>query len=259
MVQEAIGEIKTASRFNDRVENYAAYRPGYPAGVSDFLRDELGLPPAAMVADVGSGTGLFSELLLRNGNAVVGVEPNDAMRAAAESRLKSYPNFRSVKGTAEATTLAGASVDLVAAAQAFHWFNAEAARAEFQRILKPGGWIALVWNMRRLEASLFLHDYEQLLQKFGTDYRQVNCEQVSEARIADFFAGEFGVRRFDNFQPVDFAGLRGRLLSSSYVPLAGHPRYEPMLEALRRLFDAHEQGGRVTIEYDAKVYYGRLG
>lgn len=251
-------ELKTASRFNDRVENYAAYRPGYPAGIVDFLRDELSLTPAATVADVGAGTGLLSELLLRNGNVVIGVEPNDAMRAVAESRLKSYPNFRSVKGTAEATTLADACVEFIAAAQAFHWFDAGRARAEFRRILQPEGWVVLVWNMRRLEATPFLRDYEGLLREFGTDYQQVNCEQVSEARIADFFAGEFGVRAFDNFQSVDFAGLRGRLLSSSYVPLAGHPNHAPMLEALRRLFDAHQQGGRVTIEYDAKVYYGRL-
>jgi SAM-dependent methyltransferase len=251
-------ELKTASRFNDRVENYAAYRPGYPSGVVALLRDELKLAPAATVADIGSGTGLLSELLLRNGNVVVGVEPNDAMRAFAESRLKEFPNFRSVKGTAEATTLEDASIDVVTAAQAFHWFDARMARAEFRRILKPEGWVVLVWNMRRLEATPFLRDYEQLLREFGTDYEQVNCEQLSDERIADFFAGEFGVRSFDNFQSVDFAGLRGRLLSASYVPLAGHPKYEPMLAALRRLFDTHQQGGRVEIEYDAKVYYGRL-
>jgi SAM-dependent methyltransferase len=254
-----MSEVKTASRFDDRVENYVAYRPKYPVGVIDFLRDELGLTPETVVADVGSGTGFLSELFLLNGNAVVGVEPNDKMRAAAELLLRSYPKFKSVKGTAEATTLDSASVGLVTAAQAFHWFDAERARAEFRRILKPGGWAVLVWNMRRTEATPFLRNYEKLLREFGTDYAQVNCEQVSEDRIAQFFAGGFGSRRFDNFQSVDFASLRGRLLSSSYVPLAGHPSYEPMLAALRRLFDSHQQDGRVTIEYDTKVYYGQLG
>ncbi|MDT7604419.1 MAG: hypothetical protein QOF61_2416 [Acidobacteriota bacterium] len=253
-----MSDVKTASRFDDRVENYVAYRPKYPAGVIDFLRDELGLTTAAVVADVGSGTGILSELFLRNGNAVVGVEPNDKMRAAAEVLLRSYPKFKSVNGTAEATTLEDASVELVAAAQAFHWFDAGRARSEFRRILRPGGWTVLVWNMRRTEATAFLRDYEKLLREFGTDYAQVNCEQVSEERIARFFAGAFGSKRFDNFQSLDFASLRGRLLSSSYVPLAGHPKFEPMLEALHRLFDLHEQGGRVRIEYDAKVYYGRL-
>jgi SAM-dependent methyltransferase len=154
--------------------------------------------------------------------------------------------------------LESSSVDLVTAAQAFHWFDADVARAEFRRILKPNGSVALMWNMRRVDATAFLRDYEQLLREFGTDYAQVNCEQVSEERIAQLFGGELGVRSFDNFQSVDFAGLRGRLLSSSYVPLEGHPDYEPMLARLRQLFDAHQQDGRVVIEYDAKVYHGRL-
>jgi SAM-dependent methyltransferase len=251
-------DINTAGRFDDRVENYVAYRPGYPSGVIDFLRDELGLTPGSTVADVGSGTGILSELLLEAGCKVVGVEPNDAMRAAAESRLKSFAEFRSVKGTAEATTLEGASADFVTAAQAFHWFDAGRARAEFRRILKPGGWVVLVWNMRRTDATLFLRDYENLLREFGTDYAQVNCEQVSEGRIAEFFAGGFGSKSFDNFQSFDFEGLRGRLLSSSYVPLGGDPKFEPMLAALRRIFDARQRDGRVRVEYDAKVYYGRL-
>lgn len=255
---ETRGETPTATRFNDRVANYVAYRPGYPARLVEFLREELGARPGAKVADVGAGTGILSELLLREGCAVVCVEPNDAMRAAAESRLKSYTAFASVKGTAEATTLADASVDLVTAAQAFHWFDAEAARAEFRRILRPTGRVALLWNMRRTHTSPFLRDYEALLREFGTDYAQVNCEQVSEDRIAAFFRGEYGARGFDNFQPVDFQALRGRLLSSSYVPLEGHPRYAPMLARLREIFDEHERGGRVTIEYDAKVFYGRL-
>jgi SAM-dependent methyltransferase len=256
--REAIEGIKTARRFDDRVANYVAYRPSYPAGLIDFLRDELGATRGATVADVGAGTGMLSELLLKEGCAVVGVEPNDAMRAVAESRLKSYPNFKSVRGTAEATTLESSSVDLVMAAQAFHWFDAVRARAEFRRILKPNGSVALLWNMRRIDATPFLGDYEQLLREFGTDYAQVNCEQVSEERIASFFGGEFDVRSFDNFQAVDFAGLQGRLLSSSYVPLEGHPNYEPMLARLRQLFDAHQQDGRVLIEYDARVYHGRL-
>jgi SAM-dependent methyltransferase len=258
MSGERMSEVKTASRFNDRVANYVAYRPGYPAQVIDFLRDELGLAPGALVADVGSGTGILSELLLKAGCKVVGVEPNDAMRAAAESRLESYAQFRSAEGTAEATTLEDESADFVTAAQAFHWFDADGARAEFRRILKPGGWVVLVWNMRRTDSTAFLRDYEKLLREFGTDYAQVNCEQVSEDRIAEFFAGGFGSKSFDNFQSFDFDGLRGRLLSSSYVPLADHPKYEPMLEALRRLFDARQRDGRVRVEYDTKLYYGKL-
>ncbi len=249
--------IDSARRFDQRVENYVAYRPKYPTAVVDFLRAELGLA-ASVVADVGSGTGILSELLLEVGCRVFGVEPNAAMRAAAERLLQAQANFRSVAGTAEATTLGDASVDFVTAGQAFHWFDADGARREFRRILRPGGWAVLVWNMRRLDTTPFLREYEQLLRDYGTDYTQVNCEQLPEERIADFFAGGYEWRAFDNFQVFDYAGLRGRLLSSSYVPLAGHPKHEPMLKALRRLFDSHQRDGRVTIEYDTKLYYGRL-
>ena len=248
----------TVTRFDQRVANYIAYRPHYPAAVADFLRAGLGLNAAAFVADVGSGTGILSELLLKVGCTVFGVEPNAAMRAAAERLLESYPNFKSIVGKAEATTLDDASVDFVTAGQAFHWFDAAGARREFRRILKPRGWTVLVWNMRRVDATPFLREYEQLLREFGTDYAQVNCEQLSEEQIADFFASDYGQKVFDNAQVVGYTGLRGRLLSSSYVPLADDARYEPMLAALRRLFDSHQQAGRVTIEYDTKVYYGRL-
>ncbi len=248
----------TVNRFDDRVANYVAYRPKYPAAVAEFLRAELKLNADAVVADVGSGTGILSELLLQTGASVFGVEPNDAMRAAAEELLKSYPNFTSINGTAEATTLPDASVDLATAAQAFHWFDAGRTRLEFQRILRAGGWVVLVWNVRRLDSTPFLRAYEQLLREFGTDYSQVNCEQLPEAKIAQFFAGAYNQRSFDNFQTFDYAGVRGRLLSSSYVPLAGQPQHEPMLAALKQLFDSHQQAGQVTIEYDTKLYYGRL-
>jgi ubiquinone/menaquinone biosynthesis C-methylase UbiE len=248
----------TIGRFNERVANYIAYRPKYPAAVGEFLRAELGLSAASAVADVGSGTGILSELLLRERCTVCGVEPNEPMRAAAEELLQAYPNFKSVDGTAEATTLRSASVDLVTAGQAFHWFDGARARVEFKRILKPAGWVALMWNMRRTDTTPFLRDYEKLLREFGTDYTQVNCEQLPEERIAEFFGGPYGQRSFANEQVFAYAGVRGRLLSSSYVPLAGQPKHEPMLAELQRIFALHERDGRVTIEYDTKVFYGRL-
>jgi SAM-dependent methyltransferase len=248
----------TIGRFNERVANYIAYRPKYPAAVAEFLRAELRLSAASVVADVGSGTGILSELLLRERCTVFGVEPNKPMRAAAEELLQAYPNFKSVDGTAEATTLRSASVDLVTAGQAFHWFDGARARVEFKRILKPAGWVALMWNMRRTDTTPFLRAYEKLLREFGTDYTQVNCEQLPEERIAEFFGGPYNRRSFANEQVLDYAGVRGRLLSSSYVPLAGQPNHEPMLAELQRIFDLHERAGRVTIEYDTKVFYGRL-
>jgi len=251
-------ESKTASRFNHRAEDYAAYRPGYPAGALDFLREELKLSPASIIADVGSGTGLLSESFLRNGNEVFGVEPNDEMRAAAESRLQSYPNFKSVKGTAEATTLAGASFDFVAAGQAFHWFDTDRARAEFARILKPGGYAVIIWNLRRTNSTSFLRDYEALLRRVGTDYDKVAKSYAKEEDLHRFFDGDYRMKRFDNSQTFDFTGLRGRTLSASYVPLAGQPGHEELLAGLREIFDRHHHNGTVEHQYDTEIYYGKV-
>lgn len=248
------------SRFSSRVENYIKYRPGYPPGVIETLRAECGLSVASLVADVGSGTGLLARLFLDLGCAVTGIEPNAEMRAAAERLLADYPNFISLPGSAEETGLPDASQNFVTVGQAFHWFNPSDARTEFRRILRPGGWVALVWNQRRTTSSPFLRDYEALLQAYATDYNQVNHRNVEESpeTIPAFFGGNYRVARFDNVQPFDFEGLRGRLLSSSYAPESGQPGYEEMLVELRLSFDRHQQNGRVLFEYDTRLYYGAL-
>lgn len=246
-------------RFSSRVDNYVKYRPGYPAGVVDVLARECGLTPASTVADVGSGTGISTEVFLRNGNRVYAVEPNREMREAAERLLAGYERFVSVAGAAEATTLDDASVDLVTAGQAFHWFDQPAARAEFARILRPGGWTALMWNIRNVEATPFMREYEQLLREFGTDYENVSHHGVADFEMAEFFApNDYQLSLLENAQTFDYEGLEGRLLSSSYVPEAGHPGYEPMLAALRELFDRHASDGLVAFEYQTKIYFGRL-
>lgn len=246
-------------RFSDRVENYVRYRPGYPRAVLELLKEECGLRPVSVVADVGSGTGILSRLFLDGGCRVYGVEPNREMREAGERLLADRANFVSVDGTAEATGLAEASVDFVAAGQAFHWFETEASRAEFARILKPEGWTVLVWNDRRTRASAFLKDYERLLLEHGTDYAQGAGREVAADSIEAFFAPGWCERRaFRNEQVFDWEGLKGRVMSASYVPAPGHPRHGPMLKALRALFDRHEKDGAVVFEYDTNVYYGRL-
>jgi SAM-dependent methyltransferase len=246
-------------RFTHRVANYAAYRPKYPAAVLEFMRAELGLNASSVVADVGAGTGIWTEILLRGDcDTVFAVEPNDAMRAAAENSLGNFPNFKSVNGAAEATTLAAASVDFITAAQAFHWFDAGAAREEFARILKPGGWVVLLWNMRRIETTPFLRELERILRTYGTDYERVAADNPGAELMEEFFPRGYGTRSFAHEQILDYEALRGRWLSASYVPLAGHPNHEPMFDALRRAFDAHHQGGAVCIEYETVVYYGQL-
>jgi ubiquinone/menaquinone biosynthesis C-methylase UbiE len=249
---------KHTERFTSRVESYAKYRPSYPPELIELLRSECGLTSEAVVADVGSGTGILSELLLKNGNEVIGVEPNDAMRNAGAELMRAYPKFRSVAASAEATTLPPASVDLITAGQAFHWFDAPAARSEFARVLKPNGFVVLIWNDRRLNSTAFLKDYELFLKEFGTDY--ANVQQFDSAsHIASFFAPmSFKQKDFPNRQEFDFAGLKGRVLSTSYTPEPGHAKFEPMMEALDKLFISHQDDGIVAFEYDTKVYYGQL-
>ena len=248
----------STQRFSCRVDNYVRYRPGYPREVLDLLKKECGLTADSVIADIASGTGIFTQVLLENGNRVFGVEPNAEMRRAGEEFLRSYSRFSSVAGTAEATTLPEHTVDLAAAAQAAHWFDREKARREFVRILKPGGWCVLLWNERRTDSTPFLREYEQLLLTHGTDYQEVRHERTT-AEIAGFFSpSPFRSIALETRQDVDYAGLEGRLLSSSYTPTPDHANYEPMLRDLRRIFDSHQIHDRVSLEYNTLVYYGQL-
>jgi ubiquinone/menaquinone biosynthesis C-methylase UbiE len=249
---------ESVERFTSRVEDYAKYRPGYPVAVVELLRRECGLTPESIVADVGSGTGKLSEILLANGNVVLGVEPNAAMRVVAEKIFKDEPRFRSIDGSAEATTLDDASVDLITAGQAFHWFDPLKTRTEWRRILKPNSWVALVWNDRQLETTPFLADYEELLVEFGTDYAEVRHDN-GLPRIQQFFAGDgYTLRGFPNTQIFDLDGLQGRVRSSSYTPEPSHPNFEPMMRQLQVVFDKHQENGYVNFGYETKVFYGQL-
>jgi ubiquinone/menaquinone biosynthesis C-methylase UbiE len=246
------------ARFSDRVENYVRYRPGYPPEVLELLRAECGLQPSHVVADIASGTGVFTRLLLENGNSVFAVEPNTEMRKTGIHQLEAYHRLVSVAGTAEATTLRSASVDFVTAAQAAHWFDLPRARAEFARILRPEGWCVLIWNERRTATTPFLRDYEQLLLTYGTDYKEVRHERTT-AMIHEFFApARCEERVFSLRQQFDYEGTAGRLLSSSYAPLEGHPSHAPMMQELRRIFRAHARDNVVVFEYSTRVYYGKL-
>jgi len=246
-------------RFSSRVENYVRYRPGYPPAILDLLKRDCGLTADAVIADVGSGTGMLTELFLENGNRVYGVEPNREMREAAERLLQGYPNFTSIDATAEAIPLDDGCVDFVTAGQSFHWFDRAQARREFARILRPGGWVVLAWNMRRRSATPFMVAYEQLLRTYAVDYEAVDHKHVDGDALVSFFAPA-GYRRavFDNRQVFGFEGVQGRLLSSSYTPEEGHPHHAPMLEALRVIFAEHQVDGQVAFDYDCQVYYGQL-
>jgi len=252
--------MKSTERFGNRVEDYVRTRPGYPEALIPWLMRQCGLRAGDAVADVGSGTGLFTRELLRHGLRVEGVEPNAPMRAAGDAYLAEFgAAFHSHAGTAEATGLAQGSVRLVTAAQAFHWFRPEPVRAEFARILAPGGRAALIWNVRR-EDTPFLRGYEALLQGHAPEYANSGVPaQANLEVIRPFFAPSAFVEHSVPYaQYFDREGLRGRLLSSSYAPAAGTSGHEPMLAALDALFDAHQRNGQVAFEYDTRAFVGQL-
>lgn len=264
------------TRFSGRVDNYVKHRPGYPDALLTALQEEVGVSAASVVADIGAGTGISTALLLRTGCLVYAVEPNANMRDAAERRFAGEPRFHSVAARAEATGLPDASVDVIAAGTAFHWFNREETRREFGRILRsggpsaggglrsapdgtggaPAGRVALFWNVRRAESTPLMRDYEQLLRDFGTDYAAIEHRQWDDASLEPFFGGPVQRRAFDNEQILDYAGLEGRLLSASYAPPPGHPAHLAMLARLRRMFDDHQQQGRVRFVYDTVLHFG---
>ncbi|HET6424871.1 MAG TPA: class I SAM-dependent methyltransferase [Planctomycetaceae bacterium] len=249
----------STARFSSRVDHYVRYRPGYPPEVWDALTHAVsGLHEGAVIADIGSGTGISARLFLEHHCIVHAVEPNAAMRVAAERDLTGVPNFHSHDGTAEATGLPDASVDLVVAAQAFHWFDPTAAKREFARISRNDGWCALIWNTRRLDSTPFLRDYEAFLTQFGTDYLQVRHQTVDRDRLAAFFTTGWTVETLYNEQRFDREGLHGRVLSSSYTPGPEDPRHAPMLAALDELFDRHQYNSEVAFEYDTEIFLGRV-
>lgn len=251
--------LAPTERFSNRVADYVRYRPDYPPALLAWLHGEIGVARDAKVADIGAGTGISSKMFLDAGHEVVAVEPNAAMRAAALDWLGSNAKFSAVDGSAEATQLADASVDLVASAQSFHWFDQQAVKPEWRRILRKNGLVAIWWNSRKLRGSAFLEGYEQLLNEFGSDYSSVSERYDDDAHMQRWFgAGLRGSARFAHAQRLDFDALRGRLLSSSYAPLADDARHAPMLRALRELFDATAENGRVDFAYDTRVFVGAL-
>jgi SAM-dependent methyltransferase len=267
-------EVKTSGdtgdnlrRFSSRVENYIKFRPDYPKEIIAFLERESILKKESVIADIGSGTGISAALFLENGNVVYGVEPNKEMREAGEKLLKQYTTFFSVDATAEETSLPTEDIDVVVAGQAFHWFDKEKCKAEFKRILKKEGYAVLMWNDRRTDTTPFLQAYEDFIKMFATDYLQVNHKNIDEKIFESFFARpddpvgrehSYKMESFLNRQHFDLDGLKGRILSSSYMPEAGHKDFDFMMSVLKKIFNRFQEDGKVIIEYDTKVYYGKL-
>ncbi|MNH95749.1 hypothetical protein D3C73_483990 [compost metagenome] len=249
--------MDSTKRFTERVDNYVKYRPSYPQALIDFLFTELGFTEQSVIADVGSGTGIFTKLLLEQGSHVIAIEPNSGMRTAAEEQLQAFEGFVSVEGTAEDTRLEAASVDYLVSAQAFHWFNRAEAKQEFSRILKPDGKVVLIWNNRVTDKTPFDRAYEEVLLAFGKDYTAVRHTNIQEKDLRTFFKeGQYVKQSFLNGQVCDFDGMKGRVLSSSYMPLPHEATYPALLERLKSVFDTYNENGYITITYNAEIYYG---
>jgi SAM-dependent methyltransferase len=251
--------LDSTARFSGRAQAYASGRPGYPPQIAGHVARELALAPGAVIVDLGSGTGLSSRIFLQAGFRVIGVEPNAQMRAQAERALADMPDFVSVAGSAQATTLPDAGADCVVAAQAFHWFDLNATRAESLRILRAPPRAALIWNVRRTQESDFSRGYERLLLEFGNEYPHIRERHTDENSIGALFGGPHWRRSdFEHVTESDFELLAARVSSTSYLPAPHDSAYAPMMRALRQLFDSNQRAGRVTMQYDARVYTGLI-
>ena len=255
--------MDSTARFSDRVEAYLAGRPRYPREIVTHL-ERIGalpaLPRRGVIADIGVGTGLSAEPFLAAGHRVIGIEPNAPMRAAGAEFLARYANFEVRDGTADATGLTDVAVDLVVAAQAFHWFDPRRFRAESLRILRPGGWAALKWNDRDLSATPFLSDYEDLLIEFGNDYRAIRYRHQGTEAIPLYFDGRVPtVAEFRHQRRLDWSMLASLAGSASYLPAPGQPRHAELKAALRALFESHAEGGTIEMRYTCRVHAAPLG
>ena len=255
--------LSATERFSNRADAYVRGRPSYPRQIVDHLQHAGALKRGQIVVDIGVGTGLSAEPFLRSGYSVIGVEPNEAMRLAGDQQLGSYidkgGNYRSIAGTAEATTLPDNAADLVIAGQAFHWFDAKRAAIEARRIMRPGGWAALIWNDRQSTGSAFLAGYEALLRTHGVDYDKTIHRHIDDKAIAQFFGpAQPLVATFDNPRELTREDLLALAGSASYLPAPGDARHAAMLSALNALFDAHQKSGSVQMMYRTRMHYAQL-
>jgi SAM-dependent methyltransferase len=249
----------STERFSERVEAYLAGRPRYPAAIVNHLAGRGSLPANATIADIGIGTGLSAEPFLAAGYRVIGIEPNAPMRAAGAEYLGRYPDFEMREGNADATGLSAESVELVLAAQAFHWFDAARFRAESLRILRPGGWAALIWNDRDLDGTPFLAGYEALLIEHGRDYLAIRYRHRGTDAIPVYFGGHAPVAaEFPHRRRMGWNALAALAKSASYLPSEGQPGHAELMAALRRLFDAHAEQGTIEMRYTCRVHAATL-
>lgn len=248
----------STTRFTTKAEVYAKARPRYPQAVVTFLESENILHPGNTVVDLGSGTGLSALPFLETGYTVIGVEPNDSMRAEGVHFLAQYPRFRTVQGSSVATSLPDRTAEVVIAAQAFHWFDLEKTRAEMQRLLQPPGWFVAMWNHRNVQASAFQQQYDTILRRYCPDYHILADLYGSPTRAATFFSQGYRQVTLPNPQQLNWELFQARIESSSYIPKPDHPDFAPFMAEMKQLFDQHAREGLVQFDLEVWLQWGKL-
>lgn len=248
--------MNNTAKFDGKGDIYAKARPKYAVEVFDYIKNTLQIPERSVFADIGSGTGIFSEQLLDNGYRVFAVEPNTDMRKKAEEKLSLYQDFVSLNGTDSNTAIPNQSVDCITTAQAFHWFDAEAFKKECRRILKPYGKVIIIYNTRdrSAECNVALSD---LHRKYCPDFRGFSKGMNGE-KCRAFFDNKCDVFRADNSQTYDRQGYIDRILSSSYSLCESDDRFAEYIAEANRLFDAFSNNGALTVPMHTVAYIGTI-
>lgn len=245
-------------KFDKKGGIYSKARPSYPDELFVYLKEHNLISGSTVVADIGSGTGIFTEKLCPYVSKIFAIEPNDDMRSVAEVKYAAHENIISVNGSAENTKLSDKSVDFITVAQAFHWFDRQTFKAECQRILKIDGNILLVWNDRDTESELIMENYD-INRRFCPNFNgSSNGIDFSKNAFTDFFKGNFDVVQFRNDLIYNENAFISRCLSSSYAPKPGEKNYNEYVADLQELFKKHSQNGTVPYPYITRCYIGKV-
>jgi ubiquinone/menaquinone biosynthesis C-methylase UbiE len=245
--------------FSKTTDFYDKARPSYPEELFNFLENKFKINSTHVIADIGSGTGIFTRLWLDRSYHVISVEPNNDMRKIVEESLNHYPYFKSIAASAEATNLETNSIDIITAATAFHWFNLELARSEFKRILKPGGLCILIWNIRDNTFPI-MQDYESMMRLYVKDYNKVVANHyLYYNEIIDLFnPNRIEISEFSNSQTLNLNAFKERILSTSYSPKLGEANYKKLLLAAENLFNKYQSSKVIKLHYKCICYVGNL-
>ncbi len=250
--------VENKSLFSGKASIYSRYRPGYPKDLIEILMKETGFNQGWVVADIGSGTGILSRLFLENGNRVYCIEPNSDMRSESVKYNSGFQNCTVLNGTAENTGLESNSVDIAVAGQSFHWFDPVAARIEMIRILKDGGYAALIWNNRSEDEGSLSRGYDNICSRYSHNYQGTGNSRISSATFQTFFEGGYKMFKILNNQELDLDGILGRYFSASYALGPEDPDYGKAVESLNELFRKFQKNGYATMEYETQIFIGQL-